>query len=334
MMGAVKEEGSRTGRRPRKSDHEVVLVVDDEPQVVQLLKRVLERAGFETVAVPDGRLAHDAAVEWRPDIILLDLMLGTVTGDQVLKQLRADFRTRLIPVVFLTVRSSIKDKVEHLMAGADDYVTKPFIGEELVARLRAVIMRATTTRELSPLTGMSGNSDILREISQRLATHHEFACLYPDIDNFKSYNDNYGFIRGDDVIKTLASIILEVLEENYSPAHFAGHVGGDDFVILTEPGLAEEIAAEITRRFDEAVPSLYDQVDRERGWIESEDRTGNKSRTSLVSLSTGIVIAKPGAFGSAPALASRAAEVKGVAKRIPGSKWVVDRRRPPDAMRR
>jgi len=334
MMSAVEEGTHRAGgRKPRKSAHEVVLVVDDEPQVVQLLKRVLERAGFETVAISDGRAAHEAAVEWRPDIILLDLMLGSVTGDQVLADLRKDFRTRLIPVVFLTVRSSIKDKVEHLMAGADDYVTKPFIGEELVARLRAVIMRATTTRELSPLTGMSGNSDILREISHRLVAHHEFACLYPDIDNFKSYNDHYGFIRGDDVIKTLASIILEVLEENYSPAHFAGHVGGDDFVILTEPRLAEEIAAEITRRFDNAVPALYDQHDRDRGWIESEDRTGNKHRTSLVSLSTGIVIAKPGAFGSAPALASRAAEVKGVAKRIPGSKWVVDRRRPPESMR-
>jgi diguanylate cyclase (GGDEF)-like protein len=213
-------------------------------------------------------------------------------------------------------------------------VTKPFIGEELVARLRAVIMRATTTRELSPLTGMSGNSDILREMANRLAALEEFAVLYPDIDNFKSYNDHYGFIRGDDVIKTLASIILEVLEETYSPHHFAGHVGGDDFVILTDPGLAEEVASEITRRFDDAVPLLYDQADRERGWIEFEDRTGNKHRTGLVSLSTGIVIAKPGSFTSAPALASRAAEVKGVAKRIPGSKWVVDRRRSPEGRHR
>ena len=320
------------GRRSRPSAHEVVLIVDDEPQVLQLLKRVLERAGFETVAVDDGTAAHAVAVDSRPDIILLDVNLGATTGDQVLAELRRDFRTRLIPVVFLTARSSIKDKVEHLMAGADDYVTKPFIGEELVARLRAVIMRSTTTRELNPLTGMSGNSDIMREISNRLATD-EFACLYPDIDNFKSYNDHYGFIRGDDVIKTLASIILEVLEESYSPDHFAGHVGGDDFVILTDPPLAEDIASEITRRFDQAVPGLYDLEDRQRGWIEYEDRTGHAHRTPVVSLSIGIVMSKPGFFSSAPALASRAAEVKGVAKRIPGSKWIVDRRRPPETRR-
>ena len=310
--------------------HDIALVVDDDEQVLRLVKRVLERAGFECVTVNDGTAAHEAAVEWRPDIILLDLMIGDVTGDEIMNQLRADFRTRLIPVVFLTVRDSLKDKVEHLLSGADDYVTKPFIPEELVARLRAVMTRSTTTRGLSPLTGMSGNSDILREINRRLADHERFAVLYPDIDSFKSYNDHYGFLRGDDVIKTLATIILEVLEEHHSDRHFAGHVGGDDFVILTEPSLAETIAAEVTRRFDEAIPGLYDLPDRDRGWIESEERNGSMLRTPLVSVSIGIVIAEPGSYSSAAAVAARASEVKGVAKRMPGSKWVLDRRRPPD----
>jgi len=316
---------------PNAATHRTtVLVVDDDEQITRLVKRVLDRAGFECVSVNDGRAAHEAAVEWRPDIIVLDLMLGDMTGDQILSELREDFRTRLIPVVFLTVRDSLKDKVEHLLAGADDYVTKPFIPEELVARLRAVMARSTSARELSPLTGMSGNSDILREVSRRLAKDQRFAVLYPDIDAFKSYNDHYGFLRGDDVIKTLATIILEVLEENYSQEHFAGHVGGDDFVILTEPSMAESIATEITRRFDAAVPALYDPQDRDRGWIESEERNGNILRTPLVSVSIGIVMAEPGRYASAAALAARASEVKGVAKRMPGSKWVLDRRRPPE----
>jgi diguanylate cyclase (GGDEF)-like protein len=257
-------------------------------------------------------------------------MLGDTTGDQIMSQLREDFRTRLVPVVFLTVRDSLKDKVEHLLAGADDYVTKPFIPEELVARLRAVMARSTTARGLSPLTGMSGNSDILREISRRLAQNVRFAVLYPDIDSFKSYNDHYGFLRGDDVIKTLATIILEVLEENHASQHFAGHVGGDDFVILTDPSLSETLASEITKRFDAAVPALYDPNDRDRGWIESEERNGNLLRTPLVSVSIGIVIAEPGSYSSAAAVAARASEVKGVAKRMPGSKWVLDRRKPPE----
>src|SRR5467141_3376347 len=307
---------------------ELVLVIDDDDQMLRLVKRVLERAGFECVPIGDGEAAHEAAVDWRPDIILLDLMLGSTTGDQILAEIRKDFRTRLIPVVFLTVRSSLKDKVEHLLAGADDYVTKPFIPEELVARLRAVMSRSTSTRDLNPLTGMSGNSDILREMGLRLASEERFACLYPDIDAFKSYNDHYGFLRGDDVIKTLATIILEVLEENYSSRHFAGHVGGDDFVILTEPSMAEMIATEITKRFDEAIPALYDPIDRDRGWIESEERSGSMLRTPLVSVSIGIVIAEPGSYGSAAAVAARASEVKGVAKRMPGSKWGLDRRRP------
>ena len=108
------------------------------------------------------------------------------------------------------------------------------------------------------------------------------------------------------------------------------HVGGDDFVILTDPNLAEPIANAITKRFDESVPALYDPQDRERGWIEFEERNGNTQRAPLVSVSIGIVIAEPGRYTSAAALASRAAEVKGVAKRMPGSKWVLDRRRPPE----
>lgn len=319
-----------TGALEATNHRDIALVVDDDEQVLRLVRRVLERAGYECVTISDGRAAHQAAVEWRPDIILLDIMLGEVTGDEILADLRGDFRTRLIPVVFLTARNSLKDKVEHLLAGADDYVTKPFVPEELVARVRAVMSRSTTARHLSPLTGMSGNTDILREISRRLGHRERFAVLYPDIDAFKSYNDHYGFLRGDDVIKTLASIILEVLEEDFAPQHFAGHVGGDDFVILTEPSMAESIATQITKRFDAAVPALYDPADRARGWIESEERNGNILRSPLVSVSVGIVIAEPDSYLSAAALAARAAEVKGVAKRMPGSKWVLDRRRPPE----
>ncbi len=94
--------------------------------------------------------------------------------------------------------------------------------------------------------------------------------------------------------------------------------------------MAETLATEITRRFDEAIPALYDPIDRDRGWIESEERSGTMLRTPLVSVSIGIVIAEPGSYSSAAAVAARASEVKGVAKRMPGSKWVLDRRRPPE----
>jgi diguanylate cyclase (GGDEF)-like protein len=322
VAGPVPQAESRVG-------HELVLVVDDDDQVRKLVKRVLEGAGFECITVGLGTAAHAAAVQHRPDLILLDLMLGDTTGDAVLKEMRRDFRTQLIPIVFLTVRSSTRDKVDHLLAGADDYVTKPFEPEELVARLRAVLQRALTSRDLNPLTGMWGNTGILREISARLSRHERFACMYPDLDAFKSYNDTYGFVRGDDVIRTLGIIINEALEHNFSPHHFAGHVGGDDFIILTEPDLAEPIAAEIAMRFDAIAPSFYDEADRKRGWIEYEDRTGNRTRVGVVSVSIGIVIAQPGTFATAAALSSRAAEAKTAAKRMMGSSYVVDRRRPP-----
>src|SRR5207245_10641312 len=122
----------------------------------------------------------------------------------------------------------------------------------------------------------------------------------------------------------------ECWRNNPAPNLLPGNVGAADFVIPTEPSMAEMTATEITRRFDEAIPALYDPTDRDRGWIESEERNGNMLRTPLVSVSIGIVIAEPGSYSSPAAVAARASEVKGVAKRMPGSKWVLDRRRPPE----
>src|SRR5438046_5597877 len=160
-MTVARRAGTASDRPHSALIHrDIALVVDDDEQVLRLVKRVLERAGFECVTVNNGTAAHSAAVEWRPDIILLDLMLGETTGDQIMVELREDFRTRLIPVVFLTVRDSLKDKVEHLLSGADDYVTKPFVPEELVARLRAVMSRCATKRGVSPLRGKRGTTVI------------------------------------------------------------------------------------------------------------------------------------------------------------------------------
>src|SRR2546427_9969187 len=134
-MTAVRRAGAAKEAMPAgpQVGRDLVRMVDDVEEVLRLVKRVLERAGFECVAVGDGHAAHEAAVDWRPDIIVLDLMLGGTTGEEILTELRKDFRTRLIPIVFLTVRRSLKDKGEHLLNGANDYVTQPFIHEELMA---------------------------------------------------------------------------------------------------------------------------------------------------------------------------------------------------------
>jgi diguanylate cyclase (GGDEF)-like protein len=306
-----------------------VLAVDDDEDIRRLVATYLELEGFDVSEARDGLEALQIATEERPDLILMDVMMPKMSGTEALAELRKDFRTAFTPVVLLTAKTLVADKVEHLLSGADDYVVKPFDPEELVARIRVVLRRSQALRGLNPITGLPGNTVIADELMSRLSDGNEFACLYVDLDNFKSYNDYYGFSRGDAVIKLLAKILLEVLEKRPSDVHFAGHIGGDDFVVVTSSEMAEPIAEDVCARFDAEIPDLYEPVDRERGWIEVEDRRGQLSKVPFVSVSVGIVQSAARDFQTAAEVAHVAAEMKGVAKRAAGSTWAVDRRRQP-----
>ncbi len=120
-----------------------VLVVDDEPSLTDLLSMALKYEGWEIRTAPDGQKALAAAREFRPDAVVLDIMLPDIDGLKVLQRLRADGSD--VPVLFLTAKDALDDRIAGLTAGGDDYVTKPFSLEEVVARLRALIRRATVT---------------------------------------------------------------------------------------------------------------------------------------------------------------------------------------------
>jgi len=305
-----------------------ILVVDDDADIRRLVVTYLELDGFQVSEAADGEEAVAIATDVRPDLILMDVMMPKRSGTEAMDHLRGDFRTAYIPIVFLTAKSLTGDKVAHLLAGADDYIVKPFDPQELVARVEVALRRSQSLRGLNPLTGLPGNTVITEEISSRLADpSHVFACLYADLDNFKAFNDHYGFTRGDEVIRAFATCLLQVLEEHPSRESFAGHVGGDDFVALTSEVAAESIAHAIALRFDHMIPDLYDPEDRERGYIEVSDRRGEARRFPLCSVSVGVVFSDARPFETAAEMAETAAEVKGIAKKQDGSSFAVDRRR-------
>ena len=119
---------------------------------------------------------------------------------------------------------------------------------------------------------------IEEEIDARLARSDPFAILYADLDNFKAYNDHYGFMRGDEVIQASAWLIGDAARSASDGAAFIGHVGGDDFVVVVAPDLSEPVAQAIVSAFDGAAPGFYDESDRERGYIEVTNRRGELQR--------------------------------------------------------
>jgi GGDEF domain-containing protein len=178
----------------------------------------------------------------------------------------------------------------------------------------------------SPLTHLPGGMAIENVLAARIKGGAPFAfCLF-DIDNFKCFNDRYGYSRGNDVLRQAARIIVDAVHRHGDPADFVGHVGGDDFVVITLPERYEQILKEIIAAFDSTIPGMYDPADRELGYIEAENRQGAKVRLPFATLSIAVVNSLNVKPESHLQVGEIAAALKGYAKTIPGSTYVVDRR--------
>ena len=304
---------------------ERILVADDDKDIARFVELNLTLEGFDVELVHDGAEALRRATENPPDLIVLDVMMPVIDGVEVVRRLRAQAATAAVPVVMLTAKSLSADKVVGLTAGADDYIVKPFDTLELVARVRTTLRRTADNRAVSPLTGLPGNHRIDIEIASRAASGAPYAVCHVDLDEFKSFNDAYGFLRGDDLLLVLSSCLQQVAADAGEPPAFVGHVGGDDFVAVCTPDQAEPLSHDLVKRFDAAVPGFYDPADVARGWLEVTDRRGELRRHPLVSISVGVAI-YTGGDRDHRAVVAAASEMKGVAKTQAGSVVAVDRR--------
>src|SRR2546428_496911 len=305
---------------------ESVLVVDDDPDVARFVEVNLRSAGYEVTVASNGEEGFDKAVELRPDLVLLDVMMPKLDGFEVAQRLRRDPRTSSSSIIMLTAKALSSDKVLGLSSGADDYIIKPFDPVELLARVKGTLRRAREMRALSPLTGLPGNIRVQEEIRRRVGEDIPFALLYADLDHFKAYNDHYGFVRGDRAIQALARLASEVTHDLVGPEGFVGHVGGDDFLLIVPPALAEEVASKLCERFDQQSPFLYDSDDMERGYVEVNDRQGNPRRFPLLTVSIGVATTTNRRFTHYGEAVAVATEMKQVAKTRAGSAFAVDRR--------
>ena len=305
---------------------ERILVVDDDPDILQFVKMNLELEGFEAETAPSGKVALEDAKTSPPDLILLDVMMPEMDGLTVLRRLRNSPATANVPVIILTAKALAEDRVRGLDLGADDYITKPFDLEELVARVRTVLRRAQQMRDLSPLTGLPGNFRIARELESRVGDAEPFAVVHADLDNFKAFNDHYGFMRGDSVIKFSANALLQASAECGDKNAFVGHVGGDDFVAIVHPDNVEEFCKETIRVYDDGILDFYDTGDALQGYIEVTDRRGERHAYPISSVSIGVATNLRRRITSEWEASAVASEMKEYAKRQSGSCYQIDRR--------
>ena len=305
---------------------ELVLVVDADVELAEYLAGQLRESGFDTSIARDGYQALAQIARRRPDLVVLEVDLPLIDGLELTRQLRGDPMTASLPVIMLSYRSLSADRIAGLTVGADDYIVKPFDAAEVVARVRSALRRHREIREISPLTGLPGNARILGEIADWVRGGEPFALGYIDIDHFKSVNDAYGFVRGDEFIQSLAGSLHRAALAAGPPHAFIGHVGGDDFIFMSDLLLVAPITRHAIAEFETRAAALCDERDAEQGYIESTDRQGNPVRARLPTLSIGVALSGQRHFSDPREVVAVATEMKSVAKSHQGSYVAYDRR--------
>ncbi|MGE0869723.1 MAG: response regulator [Kofleriaceae bacterium] len=300
-----------------------VLVVDDDPSIRMICREVLELGGYQVRDAGSANAALAEARRFRPDMIVLDVLMPGIDGYRTAEMIRADAAIGMAPIMFLSARGDTADKVRAFRSGAEDYMVKPFDAAELLARVGKALDRQARELGASPTTQLPGADAIQGEIERRLASADVSAvACYLDLDNLKAFNDYYGYAKANAVIRQTGDVIRNVVTRCGGPGDFIGHIAGDDFVFVTSSDRVDAVCKGICERFDHLIRLYYDPSDRERGSIETKDRFGVQRRFPIMSVSiAAISLARAKTYAG---LAELAALGKRTAKAIPGSTYVRD----------
>ncbi len=291
---------------------------------------------YHVVVAKNGVEVFKQLKKNRIDMILLDTKFPDMDGFEVCRRLKVDQQTQEIPVIFITSQNSVTDEEKGFEVGAADYIAKPFNAPTVTVRIKNQFKLSSAIAELkrlnqlaldaNPNTGLPGNNSILNEIQRVIADKEGVCIIYADLDNFKIYNDTYGFTRGDDVIIFAANVIRVALQISGCADSFLGHIGGDDFVIVVPEEKYSVVAEEIIRRINPGILEFYSQEDAERGYVVAMNREGEEKHHPLVSLSMGGINLSQHKVATAHEAVDICTEMKKAAKKQPGSNLLVCKR--------
>ena len=246
---------------------------------------------------------------------------------KICDSIRGDENNIITPIIVISSNHDKDHRVKILKAGVEHYIKAPIDEEYMYYTIVNAIRLLYTNRGISPLTGLPGNIQIQTEIKRRLLNKEDFCVIYLDLDNFKAYNDVYGFFNGDEIIKFTAKTILNNINSNECEDCFVGHIGGDDFVALVSGVDCEKICQNIVIEFDEGVKRFFTRTDLDKGYIEVPNRKGVIEQFPITSISIGVVVVDKGRFKNTLEIGEVAAQVKHLAKTTFGSTYVIDRRK-------
>lgn len=293
------------------------------------LKELIASFNYDIINVNNFDEALHSALKFPPSLIIGDFSTFDRSVNEVCSFFKQHVFFRHIPVIIVSDNNSLQARIKAAESGASDYILKPFEKEEVVARINRSIRDMKNALNANPLTRLPGNLAIQDRLETVITDNENYAVAYFDLDNFKSYNDSYGYAAGDKIISETSNLILDCREyyDNNAKDIFVGHIGGDDFLVVAPDSLIEEFCERFITRFDRFIKTQYDKDTAERGFMIGRDRQGKTVKFPLVSVSIAIVVNEGGEkYQHVGEIAGAGAEIKKYLKGLNGSNYLVDRR--------
>ena len=303
-----------------------IFIIDSTNNTMNCLKDVFkEEPDYQFKSVKPEEI--NIALRDIPDMIIIDE--DTINYDiiELCGSIRSNEDNSITPIIVLSSDWDKDHRISVLKKSIEYYIVKPVDREYLYYTIKNIIRLLHTNRRVSPLTGLPGNVQIQTEMKRRLLKREKFAILYLDLDNFKAYNDIYGFSNGDEIIKFTSQVILNNIHNLSSTDNFVGHIGGDDFITIVGDTDYEKLCQDIIFEFDTRVVEYYNDEDIQKGYIEVANRRGIIEQFPITSISIGVVEIDVGRFRSTLEIGEIGAQVKHQAKSIMGSTYVINRRK-------
>lgn len=262
---------------------------------------------------------------------ILDMIVIAGKGDfieelQLVKNIKKHSVLSLIPLILYSPQPQKKTILAGWKAGADEFISEEWDQALISGKLKMILKRSARDLGMNPTTCLSGMGLIQKEIDRRIRKGEIFAVCYADLDNFKAYNDYYGYFYGDKLIRKTSEIIRDIVYGSCKDA-FVGHIGGDDFFFLIPSEKIHPICSEVIKAFDRIILSYYKKKDLKKGFIVTKNRRGVVERFPIMTLSISVVVNKNRMFSHAGEISHMITDLKKYTKTLPGSNYVIERRK-------
>jgi len=286
---------------------------------------LLQAKGYQLILCRQLQDAISLFLEDPPDLLLLEKGFADQGDLSLIKVAHACLQKANIPILLVVSPEDMAAGIDFRLYPVDDLVPRPVAADTLLARIQLAESRMNRVFDNNPLTRLPGNTSIIRAIQAAIDSDRPRAVGYVDIDNFKPYNDHYGFSQGDEVILMVARIIVNVIEELREEG-FVGHVGGDDFVFVVSEARIQEVCEKILANFETVRNMFIEPADVKRGGFIEKDRQGRETRFGLLSLSIAAIPAGHGKFTHFGEVSAAASQIKHKVKALEGNNYLIDRR--------